>query len=68
MIQQDILRKQTKLAKACNDWLYYKDLAEALEITDHSFYNWLNGEYELSSIKARELKDIVINLIDIDLD
>ena len=66
MKQQDILRKQVKLAKACNDWLYFNDLAETLDITDHSFYNWLNGEHELSSSKARQLKDIVIDLIDYD--
>lgn len=66
MKQQDILRKQVKLAKACNDWLYYKELTETLEITTHSFYNWLNGEYELSTAKARQLADIVIDLIDID--
>lgn len=64
MKQQDKLRRQVKFAKACNDWLYFKDLAETLEITDHSFYNWLNGEYELSSSKAAQLEDIVINLID----
>lgn len=61
---QDKLRKQVKLAKACNDWLYYKELAETLEIKEHSFYNWLNGEYELSSRRAEQLEDIVIDLID----
>ena len=43
MKQQDILRKQVKLAKACTDWLTFKDLAATLDITDHSFYNWLNA-------------------------
>lgn len=64
MQQQDILRKQVKMAKACNDWLYFNDLAEALEITNNSFYNWLNGKYELSGKKAAQLKDIIIDLID----
>lgn len=66
MKQQEILRKQVRLAKACNEWLYYKDLAETLDIHEHSFYNWLNGEYELSNRKADILQDIVINLIDYD--
>lgn len=63
-MNQDILRKQVKLAKACNDWLYYKELAETIEIHEHSFYNWLNGEYKLSSAKAKQLQDIIIDLID----
>ena len=67
MKKQDNLRKLVKLAKACNDWLYYRELAATLEMTDHSFYNWLNGEYELSFEKARMLNDIVIDLIDDDL-
>ena len=43
MINQDILRKQTKIAKALNEDFTYKAFAEALNITDHSFYNWLKG-------------------------
>lgn len=66
MKQQDILRKQVKLAKACTDWLTFKDLAAALNLADHSFYNWLNGYYELSSKKAAQLQDLIIDLIDMD--
>ena len=66
MKQQDILRKQVKLAKACTDWLTFKDLAATLDITDHSFYNWLNGYYELSSKKAAQLQELIIDLIDMD--
>lgn len=66
MRKQDDLRKKVKLAKACNDWLYYKELAETLEMADHSFYNWLNGNYEISSSKASQLEDIIIDLIDLD--
>lgn len=64
MNTQDILRKQVKLAKACNDDIYYKDFASYLNITEHSFYNWLNGEYSLSYDNAKKLEDIVIDLID----
>ena len=64
MINQDILRKQTKIAKALNEDFTYKAFAEALNITDHSFYNWLNGYYDLSSKKAKELQEVIIDLID----
>lgn len=61
---QEILRKQVKIAKACNDDIYYKDFAEYLDITEHAFYNWLSGYYELSNKKAAKLNDVVIDLID----
>ena len=61
---QDNLRKQVKLAKACNDDIYYKDFAEYLEITEHAFYNWLNGYYNLSDKNARKLRDLVVDFID----
>ena len=60
MINQDILRKQTKIAKALNEDFTYKAFAEALNITDHSFYNWLKGYYNLSHTKAEYLQSIVI--------
>lgn len=60
MIKQDILRKQTKIAKALNEDFTYKAFAEALNITDHSFYNWLKGYYNLSHEKAEYLQSIVI--------
>jgi hypothetical protein len=62
--KQDELRKQTKIAKACNDDITYKDLAESIGLSIHGFYNWLHGDYDLSSAKARYLEDIVINLAD----
>lgn len=61
---QQNLRKNVKIAKACNDDIYYKDFAEYLEITEHAFYNWLSGYYELSSSKAAKLNDVVVDLID----
>ena len=66
MENQDNLRKQVKLAKACNDWIYYKDFAETLDMNINSFYNWLNNEYDLSKKKAAKLEDIVIDLIDLE--
>lgn len=63
-MEQDFLRKQVKLAKALNDDIFYKDFAEYLEITEHSFYNWIKGYYELSSQKARKLYNVIVDLID----
>lgn len=61
---QDNLRKEVKLAKACNDDIYYKDFAEYLDITEHAFYNWLNGYYNLSDKNIKKLHDLVVDLID----
>lgn len=61
-MKQDYLRKEVKLAKALNDDIFYKDFAESIDIAEHSFYNWLNGEYELSYQKERYLHDIVYEL------
>ena len=62
--KQDELRKQTRIAKAYNEDITFKDFAEAIDIDINSFYNWLNGAYDLSRLKARYLEDIVINLAD----
>lgn len=64
MPTQEKYRKQVKLAKALNDDIYYKDFAEYLDITEHSFYNWLNGYYQLSEEKIRKLNSVTIDLID----
>lgn len=63
MYAQEILRKKVKLVKVEYDDIYYKDLAEFLQITEHSFYNWLNGYYELSRAKAIKLNDILCDLL-----
>ena len=64
---QSNLIKLTKLDKFCNDDIYYKDFAESLKITEHSFYNWLNGYYKLSYSKTQQLLEIVYDLVDEDL-
>ena len=61
---QDFLRVQVKLAKVYNDDWSYKDFAEVIDITAHSFYNWLNGYYELSEPKCMQLQSIVNDLLD----
>lgn len=64
MKRQDKLRQQVKIAKALNDEWSYKAMSEVIQISTHAFYNWLNGAYELSYNKERELTDLVSNLID----
>lgn len=63
-MEQDILRRQVKIAKATNDDIYYKDFASYLNMTEHAFYNWLNGYYNLSRANVLKLRDVVIDLID----
>ena len=64
MNTQDFLRKQVKHAKAEYDDIYLKDFATYIDITEHAFYNWLHGYYDLSSGNAMKLHDVVIDLID----
>ena len=62
MNEQYELRYLVRLAKAKNEDIHYKDFADYLEITDHSFYNWLKGYYSLSRTKANKLKELVYDL------
>ena len=55
------LRKQVKILKALQN-ISYKEIAEYLEINQNSFYNFINGQYNLSQEKAERLQDIIINL------
>lgn len=56
------LRKQVKILKAIEQIDTYAELAEMLDINVHSFYNWLNGYYNLGSAKKKILYDIVCDL------
>lgn len=51
------------MAKAKNDDIYYKDFAYYLNISQHSFYNWLKGYYKLSDKNINRLIDVVVDLI-----
>lgn len=54
---QDNLRQKVKLVKAMHNDIYkYKDIAEMLDISINSFYNWLNGAYDFGEQKARQLE------------
>lgn len=61
-MKQDYLRKQVKLVKALNDDITYKALAETINISINSFYNWLGGSYSLSYEKEKMLNDITYDL------
>ena len=62
--KQDQLREETRKAIAVNHGIFtYKDLAEYLDITIHSFYNWLNGYYNLSNKKAMALQSFISDLL-----
>lgn len=62
-MDQKNLRKFCKINKTLNDdWLTYKDIAEMLDMSVNSFYNWLNGSYNLSYNKAKELEIFLHNL------
>lgn len=56
-----ILRKEVKILKAIQG-VSYKELAEYLEIRQDSFYNWLNGQYDLGDKKQKRLFEIVATL------
>ena len=64
MKRQDNLRQQVKLAKALNDEWSYKAMSEVIGISTHAFYNWLNGAYQLSYNKEKQLIGLLSNLID----
>lgn len=63
LTKQSNLRWLTKLAKITSDF-NYNEMAEVLQITDHAFYNWLNGYYDLSVTKANKLKSLLADLLD----
>lgn len=61
---QDNLRKQTKMLKALQN-ITYTEIAEHLEINRNSFYNWLNGYYNLSADKEKRLLEIITLLSEV---
>lgn len=63
MRSQDYLRQQVKIAKAKNDDWNYRAMSEVLGIHSHSFYNWLNGAFDLSDRKARQLQSLIDDLL-----
>ena len=64
MTDQERLRIRVKLAKVYNQDIYYKDFADYIDISINSFYNWLNGYYNLGSDKYKKLKSVIDDLLD----
>lgn len=56
------LRYYVQYAKIKRNWKY-KDFAKYLQISDSSFYNWLNHQYELSRKKELELHILLQKLL-----
>lgn len=58
------LRKKCKLLKALQG-VSYAELAEYLEISASSFYNWLCGNYDFGEKKQKRLEEIIVNLSEV---
>lgn len=61
---QEKIREQVKIIKAIygKDFTY-KDIAGMLNININSFYNWLNGYYNLGKEKEKILKAFLEDLL-----
>ena len=57
----DYLRKECKLLKALQG-ISYTEIAEYLEMSASSFYNWLSNSYDFSEERQQKLKAIINNL------
>lgn len=57
----EYLRKECKLLKALQG-ISYTELAEYLEISASSFYNWLSNSYDFGVERQRKLQEIIITL------
>ena len=56
------LRKQIRILKAIGQIDSIGEVAEMIDISVGSFYNWINGYYNLGQNKKRLLTDIVNDL------
>ena len=61
-MNDNILRQRVKMLKASNSINNYYEIAELLEMSKASFYNWLNEHYNLGYEKKVFLKDIIDTL------
>lgn len=62
-MSDEILRKKVKLLKATDSINNYYEVAELLEMSKASFYNWLNKRYNLGYEKKIFLNDIIDTLM-----
>lgn len=61
-MRDDELRKKVRLLKATEAIDNYYELAEMLDMTEKSFYNWLSGYYTLGHSRRVLLEQIVSDL------
>ncbi len=61
-MNDNILRYKVKILKATNSIDNYYEIAELLEMSKASFYNWLNEHYNLGYEKKVFLNDIIDTL------
>jgi DNA-directed RNA polymerase specialized sigma24 family protein len=57
----EYLRKECKLLKALQG-ITYTEIAEYLDISPSSFYNWLCNAYDFGEERQNLLNEIIINL------
>lgn len=61
---QKKLRDQVKIVKALyGDIFPYKELADYLNININSFYNWINGYYNLGKEKEEKLQTLINDIL-----
>ena len=59
-MSDNILRKKVKMLKATDSIRNYYEIAELLEMSKASFYNWLNEKYNLGYERKAFLKEIIV--------
>lgn len=57
----EYLRKECKLLKALQG-ISYTELAEYLELSASSFYNWLSNSYDFGEERQKKLQEIIATL------
>lgn len=56
------LRKRVKMLKATNSITNYYELAEILEISESSIYNWLSKQFDFGHEKMQLLQAVIDDL------
>ena len=58
------MRERIKIIKALYGDIYtYKDIAQMLNMNINSFYNWLNGAYDLGNNKVKLLNEFINDIL-----
>lgn len=61
MLNNEQLRKETRLLKALNE-VSYAEMAEMIGISRSSFSNWLNKNYDFGEERAAQLEELIYDL------